>query len=98
MSWAGFGHKDWGDEQVETWERVNHVAIEMSNREFGARGVVGGTGQYTGRGIRNSLIGKAVVALNGMFGYIRVSSQRRECKHVVCLCLCKSSNTARDHM
>jgi len=55
--------------RVETWERVNCVAIEMSNREFRARGVVGGTGQYTGRGIRNSLIRKAVVVLNGMFGY-----------------------------
>jgi hypothetical protein len=29
---------------------------------------LGGTGQHTGGGIQNSLIGKAVVALNDMFG------------------------------
>ncbi len=50
--------------QVETWERVNYVATEMGDRKFRARGVVGGAGQYTGGGIQNSLIGKAVVALN----------------------------------
>jgi len=62
------------------------VAIEMSDREFGARGVVGGTGQYTGRGIRNSLIGKAVVALNGMFGYSSQLSKASANMWFVCVC------------
>ena len=46
----------------------------MRGSTVGARGVVGGTCQYTGGGIRNSLTGKGVVALNDMFGY---SSQLR---------------------
>src|SRR5712691_2752310 len=97
--------------RAETWERVDCVATEMGNRRqrgqvvahlwvvvVGARGVVGGTCQYTGGGIRNSLIGKAVVALNDMFGY---SSQLRnnfkgERKRGLFV-FAQSSNTARDH-
>src|SRR5260221_6163693 len=78
--------------------------MEMGDGEFGvvcgstvgARGVVGGTCQYTGGAIRNSLTGKGVVALNDMFGY---SSQlhrhrnnfkaQRASANVVCLCLRK---------
>jgi len=71
--------------QVETWERVNYVATEMGDRKFRARGVVGGAGQYTGGGIQNSLIGKAVVALNDMFGY---SSQLRRTSKASVVCVC----------
>ena len=85
--WGGLRAQGLGG-RAETWERVDYVATEMGDRKFRARGVVGGAGQYTG--IQNSLIGKAVVALNNMFGY---SSQFRLKASVVCVCLRK----ARDH-
>jgi len=93
--------------QAETWERVDCVATEMGNHRqrvqvvahlwvvvVGARGVVGGTCQYTGGGIRNSLIGKAVVALNTEE---LLKGERVCCANVALLVFARSSNTARDH-
>ena len=69
------------------------MATEMGDGEFGARQVVGGTGQYTGGGIWNSLIGKVVVALNDMFGFgysSQLCTQKEpQSANVVCLYLCK---------
>jgi hypothetical protein len=66
MSWAGFGHKDWWDERrprkgsiVWQWK----WATESSGPEEWWEGLV-----TQEEGIQNSLIGKAVVALNDMFG------------------------------
>src|SRR5712691_7843749 len=92
--------------RAETWERVACVATEIGIRRqrvqvvahlwvvgAGARGVGGGACQYTGGGIRNSLIGKAVVALETEE---LLKGERVCCTNVALLVFARSSNTARD--